>query len=202
MQVPSICAGEVDDWSDWVSRVWTDNHPWEAVWPEALAERLDAVLPALLRSAGVPDLAVSLVDDGQVAWAKGFGVRSVDGGLPVDTETLFEAASLSKPAFAYAVLQLVGSGKLDFDAPLANYLAVPWISNESRLKRITARMVLSHTSGLPHGWPRGSPIALRFDPGAKFAYSANGMEYLRPVVEKLSGQIIVRVHAGASAGAL
>jgi CubicO group peptidase (beta-lactamase class C family) len=148
--------------------------PGKPFWPEALAERLDAVLPALLRSAGVPDLAVSLVDDGQVAWAKGFGVRSVDGGLPVDTETLFEAASLSKPAFAYAVLQLVGSGKLDFDAPLANYLAVPWISNESRLKRITARMVLSHTSGLPHGWPRCVSIREPNSPTLRTEWSISG----------------------------
>jgi CubicO group peptidase (beta-lactamase class C family) len=88
--------------------------------------------------------------------------------------------------FAYAALRLVERGKLDLDAPLSKHLASPWVANDPRLERITARMVLSHTSGLPHGRPPGSPIALRFDPGARFAYSANGFEYLRAVVEKLS----------------
>jgi CubicO group peptidase (beta-lactamase class C family) len=155
--------------------------------PKQLAEKLDSVVPELLRATKVPGLAVSLVVDGQVAWTKGFGVRSVDRNLPVDGNTVFEAASLSKPAFSYAVLRLVEGGKLDLDEPLTKYLDVPWVANEARLERITARMVLSHTSGLPHGRPPGSPIALRFDPGAKFAYSANGIEYLRAVVEKLSG---------------
>ena len=120
----------------------------------------------------------------------------MESRLPVNSDTVFEAASLTKPAFAYVALKLVENGKLELDAPLTKYLPVPWVPNEPRLKLITARMVLSHTSGLPHGRPPGSPIALRFDPGAKFAYSANGVEYLRAVLEKLTGQSLPQLMQG------
>ncbi len=169
--------------------------PKKTVSPEQLADNFDTELPQLLRTTRVPGLAVSLVIDGQVAWTKGFGVRSVESKLPVDKDTVFEAASLSKPAFSYAALRLIASGKLELDTPLSKYLAAPWVANEPRLERITARMVLSHTSGLPHGRPPGSPIALRFEPGAKFAYSANGIEYLRAVVEELSGRPLAQFMA-------
>lgn len=159
----------------------------EPVSAKEAGERLEAEVPALLRATGVPGLAVSMVFEGEVAWTKGFGVRNAENPSPVDPETVFEAASLSKPAFAYAALKLADRGELELDSPLSKYLDRPWVANEPRLTRITARMVLSHTSGLPHGRPPGTPIQLRFDPGARFAYSANGFEYLRAVVEKLSG---------------
>ena len=137
---------------------------------------------------GVPGLSVALIKNARVAWSQGFGVKSAATRDPVTAETIFEAASLSKPAFAYAALQLCDDGKLDLDAPLNEYLATPIIPNEPRLKMITARRVLSHSSGLPHGRPEGTPISLRFTPGERFAYSATGFQYLQMVVEQLTQQ--------------
>jgi CubicO group peptidase (beta-lactamase class C family) len=115
-------------------------------------------------------------------------VKSAAAKEPVTDETVFEAASLSKPAFAYAALKLCDEGRLGLDTPLSEYLPDPLIPNEPRLKMITARMALSHSSGLPHGRPEGAPISLRFTPGERFAYSATGIQYLQMVIERLSRQ--------------
>lgn len=147
--------------------------------------RLAEMIPELLRQTGVPGLSVAIVEDGQVSWSGGFGVRSAESKELVNGDTVFEAASLSKPAFAYVALKLVETGALGLDRPLSEYLPAPLIPDEPRLRLITARTVLSHTSGLPHGRPAGSKIALRFDPGTRFAYSSVGIEYLRAVVESL-----------------
>jgi CubicO group peptidase (beta-lactamase class C family) len=90
--------------------------------------------------------------------------------------------------FALAVLKLCESGKLDLERPLKDYLPSAIPIDDSRAKLITAKMVLSHTSGLPHGRPAGTPITLRFTPGEKFAYSATGFQCLQSVVEHLTRQ--------------
>ena len=138
----------------------------------------------------MPGLSIAIVENAQVAWSEGFGVRRAESKESVNADTVFEAASLSKPAFAHVAMQLVKSGQLSLDRALSEYLPTPLIDNEPRLKQVTARTVLSHTSGLPHGRPAGSKIALRFNPGARFAYSSSGIEYLRAVVEHLLRQPI------------
>ena len=75
-------------------------------------------LPRLMRIAGVPGAAIAVVDRGKLAWNKGFGVKNVLTGDPVREDTLFEAASMTKPVFAYAVMQLVDEGPLGLDTPL------------------------------------------------------------------------------------
>jgi len=93
---------------------------------------------------------------------------------------------LSEAAFAYAFLKLCEQWKIDLDATLTEFLPEPFVPDEPRLKRITTRRALSHSSGLPHGRPPGTPIRLRFDPGERFAYSATGFEYLQLVAERLT----------------
>ena len=107
---------------------------------------------------------------------------------PVTEHTVFEAASLSKPVFAYIVLQLVDEGVLDLDAPLFSYLPYEDLAEDARYERITARMVLSHTTGLPNWRPPGGELTLAFDPGARFQYSGEGFLYLQRVVEHLTGE--------------
>jgi CubicO group peptidase (beta-lactamase class C family) len=159
---------------------------------EAPAERLigdlQALVPKLLEETSVPGLSIAVIRDGKILWDQGFGVKSKATGAPVERDTVFEAASLSKPAFAYAALKLWEEGKLSLDRPLSEYLPEPFIPDEPRLKQITMRRVLSHSSGLPHGRPRGTPIKLRFTPGERFAYSATGFAYLQLVVERLTGE--------------
>jgi len=109
---------------------------------------------------------------------------------PVTNETVFEAASLSKPVFAYGVLKLVDQGKLDLDTPLNKYLGNNYdVVDDPRINLITARHVLSHTSGFPN-WrdnDRTKNLLIHFTPGDKWSYSGEGMVYLSKVIEKITG---------------
>ena len=153
---------------------------------EVARARLESRLPALLDSGGVPGMAIGIVRGGEVRWTRGFGVRRSGSMEPVDENTVFEAASLSKPVIAYAALRLVDRGVLDLDRPLAEILPLPGLANDSAARRITARMVLSHTTGLPNEAP-GAPVALAFTPGSGFRYSGEGYAYLGQVLERLAG---------------
>lgn len=152
-----------------------------------VAERVRALVPALLRDAAVPGLALAVVEGGRLSWAGAFGVADAAAGAPVDTSTVFEAASLSKPVFAWAVLRLAEEGRIDLDVPLSDYLPAPYL-NDPRLPDITARRVLTHTTGLPNWRPRGGPLALRLEPGERFSYSGEGYVYLQRVVEEVTGR--------------
>jgi CubicO group peptidase (beta-lactamase class C family) len=155
---------------------------------QSLVTDLTKHIPEWMNKWGVPGLSVALIRNAQIIWSQGFGIKSKSTKEPVSVDTVFEAASLSKPAFAYVVLKLIEEGKLGLDTPLAQYLPAPFNSDEARLKLITARMVLSHSSGLPHGRAPGTPVSLRFTPGKQFAYSATGIQYLQRVVGKLTQQ--------------
>lgn len=153
-----------------------------------LIARLEGVIPRLLAEGDVPGLSVALVRDSGVVWHRGFGVRNAATKEPVTEDTVFEAASLSKPVFAYAVLKLVDDGKLDLDAPLNKYLPGTYdVGEDARLGQITARRVLSHTTGLPN-WRNRSPLKIHFTPGERFSYSGEGFVYLSKVVERVTGE--------------
>ncbi len=141
-------------------------------------------LPRMLELAGVPGLALGIVTQGQV-WKGGFGRATLEPLTPVSYETVFEAVSLGKPLFAYAVLRLVDAGKIDLDRPLYDYLPSPE-ANNSRMRRVTATHVLSHTSGLPNWRERPGPLAPAAEPGTTFSYSGEAYFYLQRVVEKVT----------------
>lgn len=156
----------------------------------ATIERLEKDLPQLLQKADVPGLSAALVIDGKLVWSHAFGVKNAETKEPVTNETIFEAASLSKPVTAYAVLKLVDEGKIDLDTPLNKYLGNNYdVGDDERLNLITARRVLSHTSGFPNWRQRGAAkLPINFTPGEKFSYSGEGFVYLSKVVEKLTGK--------------
>src|SRR5215203_987041 len=143
-------------------------------------------LPRLLELASVPGLAMAVIE-GKRVWRRGFGKAIEEPAQSVSEETVFEAASLGKPVFAYAVLRLVDAGVLDLDHPLYEYLPTP-DANNPRMKRVTARHVLSHTTGLPNWRQQPSPLEPSEDPGKKFSYSGEGYFYLQRVVEALTNK--------------
>ena len=154
---------------------------------------LDATVPCLLNKYKVPGVAVAIVRNGEVYFSKGWGKLRADKDAPINDQTLFPAASLTKPVFAYGTLMLVRDGRLDLDRSLSDYLDEPYIQGDDRLKKITARMVLSHTSGFPN-WRPGrwtdspEPLTIQFEPGTNFKYSGEGYNYLQRVVENITGR--------------
>jgi CubicO group peptidase (beta-lactamase class C family) len=108
-----------------------------------------ADLEQLLKDGRVPGLAFAVIRDGKIVETKGVGVRDISTSAPVDQNTIFEAASLSKPVFAFAVLQLVDAGALSLDAPLAKYVP-DYVKDDPRAALITVRNILDHTSDLPN----------------------------------------------------
>ena len=76
------------------------------------------MIPELMAKGGVPGLAAAVIRGGAVVWVRGFGVADAGSGTPVTADTVFEAASLGQPIFAYAVLRLAQRGGFDLDRAL------------------------------------------------------------------------------------
>jgi CubicO group peptidase (beta-lactamase class C family) len=112
-----------------------------------------------MAAAGIPGLSLALVRDAEPSSTVALGVASVETGEPVQEGTVFEAASLSKPVFTYAVLRLVDRGVLDLDEPLWSLLRYPRLKHDERARSIMPRMVLTHTSGLPNWGDTPSPLS-------------------------------------------
>lgn len=157
----------------------------------------DAVVTACVHAAfaahGIPGAQVVYADNNDRKEFD-YGVASTATGTPVTPQTVFEAASLTKVVATYVVLQLVDEGILDLDRPLSEYFDYPRIAGDPAAGRITARMVLTHTTGLPN-WAIGpssadfdtTPVATTFEPGTQWSYSGEGFYYLQKTVESLTG---------------
>jgi CubicO group peptidase (beta-lactamase class C family) len=156
---------------------------------EQVIAGLDRGIPQLMKDSDVPGLSIALLRDSELVWRHGFGVKNTKTNEPVTDDTVFEAASLSKPVFAYAVLKLHDAGKFDLDKPLNQYLPGNYdVGEDPRLGRITARHVLSHTTGFPNWRPQGGALKIHFTPGERFSYSGEGFVYLSKVIENVTGE--------------
>jgi CubicO group peptidase (beta-lactamase class C family) len=154
----------------------------------AAIARLEMDIPEMMKKVSVPGLSIAVIRGGKTTWVHGFGIKETKSGQPVTADTVFEAASLSKPVFAYGVLKLVEQGKLGLDVPLTTYLRKPFVEGDERLVKITARIVLSHRTGFPN-WPADDgSVSINFTPGERFSYSGEGYIYLQQVVEKITGE--------------
>ncbi len=151
---------------------------------------VERFVPELMRAAGVPGLSLAIINDSRIVYSRGFGLRNTETNAPVTEETVFEAGSLSKHVFTYVVLRLAEQGRINLDQPLHRYL--PWadIEQDERYRLITARMVLSHTSGFVNlRWLNPNQrVDIKFTPGERFGYSGEGFRYLQLVVERITGQ--------------
>src|SRR4051794_22461196 len=118
----------------------------------------------LMAEANVPGLALAVVRGGQLAETLELGRKRAGEDERVDRTTVFQAASLSKPVFAYLVLQLVSEGVLELDVPLSTYWVESYVHNDDMLSMVTARHVLSHTTGWPNWRPQGEPLVREAPP--------------------------------------
>lgn len=140
----------------------------------------------------IPGASLAILKDGKVIYSQIYGVSNAQSGMLVTEKTLFEAGSVTKPVFAFAVMRLVEMGILKLDQPLYELLPFNEVSHDENYKTITARHVLSHQTGLPNWAKRDSTshFKLLFTPGTKFGYSGEGFEYLKRVVEHITGKNI------------
>lgn len=150
----------------------------------AMPAPADVLIRRLMREGEVPGLSIVVIRGAKIASHANHGFANAATRAPIDDATIFEAASLAKPVFAYAVLKLVDAGMLSLDVPLHQYL--PAEIDDERAKQITARMVLSHTTGFQNEVMPGQKLAIHFEPGSRFGYSGAGFLYLQRVVEHLT----------------
>jgi len=160
----------------------------------------------------VPGLSVVVINHFEIEWARGYGVVEAGGDDPVTTETLFQAASISKPVAATAALRLVQEGRLSLDEDVNTWLE-SWQVPENALTRdekVTLRRLLTHSAGLTvhgfRGYAQGehvpatvhvldgappansAPIRADFVPGTQWRYSGGGYTVMQQLLEDVTGQ--------------
>lgn len=163
---------------------------------------IDAYVAAQVREKGHVGLSVAIMREGQIVFAKAYGQRLIDPPLPVETETCFAVASVTKQFTCACVLLLAEEGKLSFHERVSKYLP-----HLARADDITLLDLMQHTSGYPDYYPLdfvdrrlARPISrdellkqyaggkLHFEPGSRFSYSNTGYIALGAIVEKVSGR--------------
>ncbi len=155
---------------------------------------IDAKVAELMAREDVKGLALAVIDGGKVTKVAAYGWRNVEKRLPLTTDTVMYGASLTKTATAYLALQLVDEGLLDLDAPLAEYLPKPLpdyedykdLAGDDRWKLLTARMVLTHSTGFANfRWLEDDgKLRFYFQPGSRYAYSGEGFYVLQLALEE------------------
>lgn len=183
--------------------------------PTVLIEGQDAQdlgLPDRMSLHGVPAVSVAVLRNGELDWARAYGQADVETGRPATTETLFQAASISKPVAAMAALRLVEDGSLDLDRDVSESMR-SWTLPESDFltnQPVTLRGLLTHTAGLSvsgfPGYRAGSPVPSAIqvlsgegptntdpvesvaEPGSEWSYSGGGYTVLQVLVEDVSDQ--------------
>ena len=172
-------------------------------------QQLADMLPRLLHAYRVPGVSVALVDNAEVVWAQGYGYSNEEAGTPVTGDTIFQVASISKSITAWGVMRLVEEGKIDLDAPVAQYLT-GWSLPPSEFDQsaVTVRRLLSHTAGLaPWNYPgtllqetppamvdllsgtsSGEAVHLDRQPGERGQYTNGGYLILQLLVEDVTGE--------------
>lgn len=160
----------------------------------------------------VPGASVAVIAGGALEWARDYGVTSAEGGKPVTADTLFQAASISKPVAAMVALRLVEQGKLSLDEDV-NVKLRSWKVPENeftKTEKVTLRRLLNHSAGLTvhgfRGYGADEPVpslievldgkrpansaAIRVDitPGSKGRYSGGGYEVMQQLVIDVTGR--------------
>jgi len=160
----------------------------------------------------VPGASIAVINDGAIEWAAGYGVLDAGGDTPVNEETVFQAASISKPVAVVAALRLVQDGMLDLDTDVNTWLTSWRLPSNEFTERhaVTLRGIMSHTAGLTvHGFPGyamddslpttpqildgaepANTPAVRVDklPGEGFRYSGGGMTVMQLLLTDFAGQ--------------
>lgn len=144
----------------------------------------DVEIEKWLKENKVPTLGIGVIENGKLKQVKVFG--EITKGVSAPYNTIFNVASLTKPVTAIVALKLVSLGKWNLDEPVYKYWTDADLANDPRNKKLTTRLILSHQTGFPNWrWMTDSKkLNFEFEPGTKYQYSGEGMEYLRKALEK------------------
>ena len=168
-----------------------------------LEKTLDVLLEQVLGDFNLPGLAVGVVRENEIIYARGFGVRDIQTQAPVTASSLFHQASISKVITATAVMHLIERGLVHLDDPIVKFLPAFWLG-DARSQSITIEQVLTHTSGMPdpedHNWMqqeydqaalkryinRLGSLEMMAEPGQTFSYSSLGYNVLGALIAEIS----------------
>jgi CubicO group peptidase (beta-lactamase class C family) len=165
--------------------------------------QVDVKVTELIHAAHVTGAGIAIFHRGKVAYLKAYGLRDTEKGLPLTPDSVMTSASLNKAAFAAVVMRLVQQGTLDLDKPIQQYLpkSLPEypryadLAGDERYKKLTLRILLSHTSGFPNwrGFEDDHKLRIHFEPGTRYAYSGEGIDLAQLVVETVTGRSLTVV---------
>lgn len=146
-------------------------------------ESIDAKILQWQKDLNIPNIGLGIIENNILVKEKVYG--NDYKGQPAPKNMLFEVASVTKVVFTMMVLKLVQTGKWSLDEPLYSYYVDPEVASSPYAKVITTRHILSQQSGFDN-WRWMNPsgkLTFNFEPGTKFNYSGEGMEYLRLAIE-------------------
>ena len=159
---------------------------------------IDATVGRLMKDDNVTGVGIAVFHDGKISYLKTYGQSDTEKGLALTPDTVMPAASMTKAAFAVEVMLLVQKGVLDLDVPIQQYLPKPLpayekyadLQGDDRYKKLTLRMLLSHTSGFPNfrWFEDDKKLKIHFEPGTRYAYSGEGFQLAQLVVETVTGK--------------
>ena len=159
---------------------------------------IDTKSQKLMKREKVQGMAIAVIENGEVIHVAAYGQRNVEKKLPLTENTIMYGASFTKTAIAYLVLQLVDEGMLDLDASVADLLPKPLpqynkgdddysdLAGDDRWKRLTPRIILTHTTGFANFRWLESDQRLQFhhEPGSRYGYSGEGFYILQLILER------------------
>jgi CubicO group peptidase (beta-lactamase class C family) len=172
----------------------------------ALARQIDRASEQVLAETGVPSASVAIVQNGKIVYTHGYGKARLEPPTPAEPWMRYSIGSISKQFTAAALLLLQQQGKLSIDDPVSKYL--PGLTDANQ---VTIRMILSHTSGYQDYWPEDYVMPpmkkpttaqhildvwgkkpLDFAPGTKWQYSNTNYVIAGEIVEKVSGEPLMK----------
>jgi len=171
------------------------------------ASEIDKIVNRLMDTANIQGLGLAILNNRKTVFIKSYGYKNKPQNKLLDTASIMYGASLSKAVFGFLTMKLVQEKILDLDKPLYQYLSKPIagyeyfsdLKTDDRWKLITARMCLSHTTGLPNlRWFHPTTgvedtlgvMKIYFEPGTKYAYSGEGFKLLQLVEEEITEKSI------------
>ena len=183
--------------------------------PEEKAVAISALFDKYLEM-GIPGLAISIYSEATGLWSYAAGYANLENKVPLEEEHVHYLQSVSKTYMAVAILKLHEQKKIDLDATIDNYLDAPFLNSVEGAKKVTVRMLLNHTSGLPEysTEPRLvsriihdpntvlsveemlgyiEDLSMDFEPGSQYQYRNTNYEILSLIADKITGDHVAYI---------